>query len=288
LLIGNVVTAILKNQTTDLQLALGFLLRDSKAILGYTYDFGITCSYDEVLRFKKSAAVAAQKDQEVLGISDAKKGLVQVVADNFDAEISSPNGKQTTHALAMIMLQPSSESEIQVEECIPRLKFDERTRPLIAEAVMDNIPSDFVFQKNPQMNKIPAGRLPEDFVMRQNVSAKRASQLDFQFLQAISSDDKCSTHKFNGFNTKVARDQGFMLQPKTKVIYLPMIDKSPTDPDTIVSAMLKAKQVTEATGQQYIVFTADQQLYKVAVQIFFLSFVHHPVRRHAPANELYW
>lgn len=33
------------------------------------------------------------------------------------------------------------------------------------------------------------------------------------------------------------------------------------------TAMLQAKVVTESTGQVFIVFTADQQLYKIAVHI---------------------
>ena len=64
LLIGNVITSVLRNRPTDIQIALGVLLRDYKTILGYTYDHGITCSYDEILRFKKSAAMDAAKEPE--------------------------------------------------------------------------------------------------------------------------------------------------------------------------------------------------------------------------------
>ena len=46
LLIGNIITSALRNRPTDLQIALVVLLRDYKTILGYTYDYGITCSYD--------------------------------------------------------------------------------------------------------------------------------------------------------------------------------------------------------------------------------------------------
>ena len=69
--IGNIITSVLRNRPTDLQIALGVLLRDYKTILGYTYDYGITCSYDEILRFKMSAAVVAAKDPSVHGISSA-------------------------------------------------------------------------------------------------------------------------------------------------------------------------------------------------------------------------
>ena len=71
LLIGKIITSVLRNRPTYLQIALGVLLRDYKTILGYTYDYGIACSYDEILRFKKSAAVVAAKDPSVHGISSA-------------------------------------------------------------------------------------------------------------------------------------------------------------------------------------------------------------------------
>ena len=58
-----------------------------------------------------------------------------------------------------------------------------------------------------------------------------------------------------------------MLRKKTQIVYLPLIDKAPADPATITSALLKAQAVTGATGQEYVIFTADQQLYKVAVHV---------------------
>ena len=58
-----------------------------------------------------------------------------------------------------------------------------------------------------------------------------------------------------------------MLRKKTQIVYLPLIDKAPADPATITSALSKAQAVTGATGQEYVIFTAVQQLYKVAVHV---------------------
>ena len=44
-------------------------------------------------RFKNYAAVEAAKNTELTAISNAEDGLVQIVVDNFDADISSQNGK---------------------------------------------------------------------------------------------------------------------------------------------------------------------------------------------------
>ena len=45
------------------------------------------------------------KIQNLRGISDCAIGLVQTVADNLDANISSQNGLQSTHALAILLTQ---------------------------------------------------------------------------------------------------------------------------------------------------------------------------------------
>ena len=42
---------------------------------------------------------------------------------------------------------------------------------------------------------------------------------------------------------------------------------SSVHPDTIMTAMSKAQQLTEKFGQHFTVFTADQQLYRVAVDV---------------------
>lgn len=65
----------------------------------------------------------------------------------------------------------------------------------------------------------------------------------------------------------MCREQGHNLQPNTKVVYLPLIDEAPADPATIMTSMLKAKALTEHSGQTYVVFTADQQLYRVALHV---------------------
>ena len=108
LLIGNIVTSALFSKPTNLQIALGNLLRDHKSTVNKLYRFGVTCSYDEILRFKKSAALEATKNLKLSRIHEGHFGLIQTVADNFDADISFQNGKFTTHSLAMLITQPKT------------------------------------------------------------------------------------------------------------------------------------------------------------------------------------
>jgi len=50
-------------------------------------------------------------------------------------------------------------------------------------------------------------------------------------------------------------------------IYTSLIDMTPSDADTIMSVMLEAQRLTNKCGQEITVFTNDQQLYRVAVNV---------------------
>ena len=52
LLIGNIITSVFQNRSTDLQVALG-VLRDSKALLSHFNDYQVTCNYDEISDSKR-------------------------------------------------------------------------------------------------------------------------------------------------------------------------------------------------------------------------------------------
>ena len=100
----------LRNCFTNLLtlLQIGLVVRD-KSIIEVLHHYGVTWTYDEMLRFKSSTAHAAARSIEQLGLSQCDAGI-QVIEDNFDATISSPNGLQSTgqstHALATLVTQP--------------------------------------------------------------------------------------------------------------------------------------------------------------------------------------
>ena len=57
------------------------------------------------------------------------------------------------------------------------------------------------------------------------------------------------------------------MKPKTQPVYLPLIGMPPSDPDTMMTALHEAKRMTNERGQKSVVFTCDQQLYKVSVEV---------------------
>ena len=75
LVIGNIITSAVTNQPTPLQIGLGVTL-GKKSLVQQFHDLGICCSYDEVLRFKASAAVAASNETQLTGIQSSDVGLV--------------------------------------------------------------------------------------------------------------------------------------------------------------------------------------------------------------------
>ena len=63
-MVGNIVTIMVTNRTPALQIALGVLV-GQKSLIEQLYDFEVTSSYDEILRFKASVAHVAAKVQNI-------------------------------------------------------------------------------------------------------------------------------------------------------------------------------------------------------------------------------
>ena len=97
------------------------------------------------------------------------------------------------------------------------------------------------------------------------IVSTRAQEMDFLFFKEMSDND--NRPEFNGYNTQICRDQGHSPKFKTKAMYMPLIDMTPSDPNTIMLALHQAQQITSDRGQDYVVFTADLQLYRVAENI---------------------
>ena len=94
------------------------------------HQFGVTFTYDELLHFKRSAATCIAQSKHNCNILDCGDGLVQIVGDNFDTNISSPNGKLSTHSLALLIMQPDkNDDEIQIA-IIRRLSKNEMVDPV--------------------------------------------------------------------------------------------------------------------------------------------------------------
>ena len=93
----------------------------------------------------------------------------------------------------------------------------------------------------------------------------RSKYFDFQFVKDMVI--QTSIPDFAGYNTEQMRESGQSTIPKTKVIYKPLINKTPSDPSTILTAMCDIETTRKKSGQREAVFTSDQQLYRVTMDI---------------------
>ena len=76
------------------------------------HDYLVTYAYDELLRFKRSSARAKYlKICSERRVPTTVNGIVQVIVDNFDTNLSSPNGLVSTNDMATIDTHSSLPTE---------------------------------------------------------------------------------------------------------------------------------------------------------------------------------
>ena len=258
-LIGNIVTSIVQDRTTPLMLSLGTLLRSSKDLLNHFYDYRVTCTHDEMLRFKKSAAsyFANLPYMPSIPLNDL---LLQIITDNYDTVMHSQNNKLLCHCLATIVTR---NGEKTTELTFPRLKKKQMSEP-IKEANAVEV-STYIGPKKPPMPAYEKKSLDEEFLRRQKVSRERSEVIDFEFFLDMAMKKDCPEH--NGYCTRLTREQGQSRRPKTQTTYLPLLDMKPADFSTMLTSMKQAKVLSSKNGQSFTVYTSDQQLYRIGLLI---------------------
>ena len=205
-----------------------------------------------------------------LGLFDSANGLIQVVADNFDTEISSQNGQKSTHGLAMIITQaghpkPEVVSDIPKIPTVKRLKW-EQTK--INSLILGEVNVQWYHgSKKPEMPLQYGVKVVPTlvFLASRQISLERAAFEDMLFFRQVAGESP--SPEYSGFNTKRARESGQQPGRKTGIVYTPFLDMIPAEPDTMKTAMVEAQRLTLLTGQEWTIFTNDQQLYQVVVNI---------------------
>ena len=101
-MIGNIAASVMTKRFTKLHLAFSVFASDWK-LIDHLHEYGITSTYQEFRRFKVSPASSDNNNNDVR----ARDGLIQIVADNFDAHIYSQIGLKERHNMATIIAQPT-------------------------------------------------------------------------------------------------------------------------------------------------------------------------------------
>jgi hypothetical protein len=180
LLIGNIITSGLTKHPTPLQISLGVYFH-KKITITHMHDYLVSCSYDELKRFKKSSAKAKytqmcnKRDQQT-----KVDGLVQIIVDNFDASLSSPNGLVSTHDMATIETYSTPPTE-EGRGTIPRISKTDMSSPICNEEEDEIIP--YVGSEKPLPPDMPPPNLPDAYIEAQRISYERANDMDYLFFK---------------------------------------------------------------------------------------------------------
>ncbi|MEM7297990.1 MAG: hypothetical protein AAF391_06960, partial [Bacteroidota bacterium] len=265
-LISSIIASSATSNITMLQVALGLLVQE-KRLIQHLYEYRITASYDEIQRFRMSAAATSTSLDQIMELLDKGNGLIQGISDNFDANICSQNGLKQTHSLATIITQANDLKDSQGRKPIPRLKKAEVSTVKLREITCQQ----HIGEKKPTMPQHHAevGLLSLKILCEQKLMVVRSNEVDFTFIKESLENSK--TPDYSGYNTKTAREAGQSVKPKTNILYRPLINKIPKEPSTILSAMIDVEEVSRNAGQEYSIFTCDQQLYRVTLDIIWTN-----------------
>ena len=110
---------------------------------------------------------------------------------------------------------------------------------------------------------------PLKLLFEQIIQSLLSLEKDFMFLKETLTNSKVPD--FDGFNTRATRESEKSTKLKTKLIYAPLINQTPSDPSTMTTAMIEAEKLTNEASQAYTVFIADQQLYCVVLDIIWTN-----------------
>ena len=130
-LINSVMLSSFTGGSTSLQCMLGGYFRNIPVERFMKLNkYGVVCSCDELKRLRTSAVKYSNDNAYHLNLPPSNS-LVQIVIDNFDLDIASPNGKAQTHSLGMIVTKKDSGlSEENKVTTIPRIHHTQCNEPI--------------------------------------------------------------------------------------------------------------------------------------------------------------
>ena len=258
-----------RNQTT---LGLAVKLHHkygSSELITILHEHGITATYDEVLRFRKSAAKFVFDNQsdyhKKLGLS-TEIGPIFSWADNYDLYIASPNGMKSTHAMVMEFTQHpagiiNTGSIGVMQLTIPRIKKHEMSSVRYTHQSIQLDHYTGSSKVNPPL--LPTKALSAEESQLQSASVMSSQQRDAAWLSQVHGNDK--PVEWAGFNAQQDRlVAGSAQKPKTLVVFGPMIDSPPAHPDTVLTTLVYLEKTLNSFGMQYTHLTVDLQLYQTA------------------------
>ena len=107
IVLGNIITSAVTNQPTLLQIGLGVTLGKKS----FVQHFVILVSVAHMMNYCGISSSGCIKQKAIDRYPVIRYGSGASLADNFDANITSPNRLKSTHALALLMTQECPNTE---------------------------------------------------------------------------------------------------------------------------------------------------------------------------------
>lgn len=266
-----------RNQTT-LGLAVKLLHQyGSYELLKLLHEHGFTTSYDEALRFRKSAAHLLGDNSQVLhqfmGLSRTV-GVIFAWFDNFDLQVFTPNGRRSTHVLSHEFQQPHPAGIVEYGRAkpgtsrlvIPRLS-KKATQSKTSSSASGSLPLQHYTgptKLNPPAIDVTSGISYQDVCAR-NASLATAQEKDMKWLNTLHIQENAM--EWGGFNNMEARSDPAQWKPASTYVFGPLIDAKAAHPDTVLTSLEYLKKSLGDMGMTYAHICVDLQLYIVASQI---------------------
>ena len=241
------------------------------------HEYGLVTTYNEVMKFRTSAAIHTGKQPYTFGGLSENDGVLMSWVDNYDLNVFTPNGCRETHSLVVELTQqpesgPADEemstSNSEEDIVIPRLSQLEISQVKLS----DLSPVTMRHYQAGKNHKLPAtvdhDGLPYKDAVKQLADIKKALEADTEWLAKIITceDPGDPPPEWSGYMNHLAREGGF-ISKATQSVYGPLIDVPPSHPDTVLTSITYIEEFMQSYGRTYIHLVADLQLYKVAIQL---------------------
>jgi hypothetical protein len=229
-----------------LQLGLGVQMHHhfaSRFLIDTLYKHGFTCSYTEVKRYERNAAVVQGTNIDDL----SKDQFVQFIADNVDHNVSTIDGRGTFHGMGIIatitpkkknVFKPISKLHVTAEEI----------------ATVGRINIEY-FKIPPELSPLKYHLLPKMPI------SDMTSGLDVLWETSLLLQNPRPS--WSGMMQMLHTGQ---YPGQSSVLFLPMIDMNPSDPSCIYSTLKFVISQARFHGVTPIL-TFDQPLYWKALSI---------------------
>ena len=244
----------------------------SKELITLLHAYGITSSYDEIVRFRKSVATYTANQPYTFRGLKTNGGTIGSWVDNYDLNVFTPNGCRETHALAIELTQHPLECDNEDDQMesvvIPRL-----SKEAISDIKLSELSAiDLQHYQGPKNPKPPITSthdgIPYPEAVKRMEDLKEALKADVDWLNSVihGHDGGEEPTEWSGFMCHLSREKGFVSKA-TRYVFGPLIDAPPSHPDTVLTSLMYIERFVRSHGQRYVHVVADLQLFKTAIQI---------------------